>query len=165
MKKLLAIAGATLALAATAHADPLPTDVMNNIRRLCAAEWQNDYDMRLFCENKQVEAARKLQDRGSVSETQPSVENTEKALKAMMMFAAGVKACNLSTAETDKILRKTKEMLGSLGYTMDTIMNVDRNIFAKVNAETPVMGEAVHGDKEAIESVCPAVRKYIADLK
>ncbi|UQE01148.1 hypothetical protein [Bradyrhizobium japonicum] len=45
----------------------LPQDQVAVAKGGCAAQWPNDFEMRLYCEDKQFSAMKKLIDRGSVS--------------------------------------------------------------------------------------------------
>lgn len=45
----------------------LPQDQVAIAKRGCAAQWPNDFNMRLYCEDKQFAAMKTLIDRGSVS--------------------------------------------------------------------------------------------------
>ncbi|VIO80095.1 hypothetical protein [Bradyrhizobium ivorense] len=44
----------------------LPQDQVAIAKRGCAAQWPNDFEMRLYCEDKQIAAMKKLIDRGSM---------------------------------------------------------------------------------------------------
>jgi hypothetical protein len=44
----------------------LPQDQVEAAKRECAREWPNDFEMRLYCENKQFRALRELIERGSI---------------------------------------------------------------------------------------------------
>jgi hypothetical protein len=45
--------------------DDIPADIFTVIRRDCAAKWESDFRMRVYCEDKQIDAYRKL--RGPVA--------------------------------------------------------------------------------------------------
>jgi hypothetical protein len=168
MRKMIAIAGLALALTATvAHADQLPPDVMNTIRNKCEAEWPSDYHMRLYCEDKQIAAARRLQERGDLGAAKPSSnEATVNAVRAGMMFAMAANVCNLTRSEYAKLERSTDEILKAAGLTRETVFKVvDSAIINHVEAEVPAMRQAAEGDQKAVNSVCPPVHDYIAKLR
>lgn len=60
----LFIAVAVVALTTGAHAQVAASDPRADevIRQKCESEWPNDFNMRLYCINKQREAARVLRD-------------------------------------------------------------------------------------------------------
>lgn len=43
-----------------------PQDRVEAIRQLCARQWGHDYDMRVFCEDKQYRALKALIERGPI---------------------------------------------------------------------------------------------------
>jgi hypothetical protein len=51
------------ARAASGAAAPTDTAAFSSIRAKCAERWPDDYEMRLYCEDKQLEALRKLRAR------------------------------------------------------------------------------------------------------
>jgi hypothetical protein len=44
----------------------LPKDMVTEIKQHCATEWPADFEMRVYCEDNQYVALRKLMDRGSL---------------------------------------------------------------------------------------------------
>jgi hypothetical protein len=44
----------------------LPQDMVAAARRDCASRWDSNFDMRIYCENKQFDALQRLIDRGSI---------------------------------------------------------------------------------------------------
>lgn len=67
----LTISTANPRLATAREFDPdeiakLPQDAVTAIKQDCTKDWGTDYRMRLYCENKQYEALRKLIERGSI---------------------------------------------------------------------------------------------------
>jgi hypothetical protein len=72
MKKFL-VAATLLVFASTAQASmtkediaKLPQDKVEAIRKLCEQQWRNNFDMRIFCEDNQLESLKALIDRGSI---------------------------------------------------------------------------------------------------
>jgi hypothetical protein len=73
MKRFMIAAVTLMALTASSHAedeigmngrpDDIPVDIFTVIRRDCAAKWDSDFRMRLYCEDKQIDAYRKLRGR------------------------------------------------------------------------------------------------------
>ena len=43
----------------------LPQDKVKSIKQTCAAKWGDDFDMRIYCEDKQYKALKVLITRGS----------------------------------------------------------------------------------------------------
>jgi hypothetical protein len=73
MRKLFAIAGILLATVASAYAEmtaadiaALPQDKVRAIKASCAQQWNDNFRMREFCEDKQYEALKRLIERGSI---------------------------------------------------------------------------------------------------
>jgi hypothetical protein len=91
-------------------------------------------------------------------------DNAEHAIEATMLFTVGVETCHLSAHNTSIILRNTKEVLASYGYTMDTVMEIDRSVIDKVNAANPIFEKMNRGDQQAIDAVCPTIHEMIADF-
>ncbi|MBO4221974.1 hypothetical protein [Bradyrhizobium neotropicale] len=47
----------------------LPQEKVAAVKRDCASTWQDDFRMRLYCEDKQFKAMQQLIDRGSIKPT------------------------------------------------------------------------------------------------
>ena len=70
MKRLILAAAFALLATSTHAADPsdvtvgrpadIPQELFAQVRTACAYRWQDDFEMRLWCEKKQFEAIRKL---------------------------------------------------------------------------------------------------------
>jgi hypothetical protein len=45
----------------------LPQDMVGAARKHCESLWGSNFDMRIYCENKQFDALQRLIDRGSIS--------------------------------------------------------------------------------------------------
>jgi hypothetical protein len=173
MLKQLLLASA-LALPFTiniAHAtDPLPPLIIGQIRQQCAREWPTDFHMRVYCENKEYQAAQELMQRGGIldpiaPQASPSTELATNALKAFIFYTIGRDQCDLNEPEAAKLRRSATDIIELMGYSFQTIRMIPDSIFNAVKKEYPTVIDAFSGDKTAAAQVCPRVREFMLQTK
>jgi hypothetical protein len=155
-KTITTIAGAAALLASVgaSQAGLLPEDKVAIIRQQCADEWPTDFNMRLYCENKQMKALRELIERGAIA---PSKNNkAEVAAMAALSAAFAKERCNLIVIQFGKLKARVEGDMQEMGFDWNTIPNT---AVEAVLREHPQFVSAMKGEEPMRTLICDGVTR------